>query len=485
MKTLQLPGPSEKQMQFIKDEHKFLAFGGSRGGGKSFAVRLLAIIAAYKYPGIIIMIVRKTYPELTANHIKPLTEMLHCYAPNKNDRFATYNDSKKEIVFPNGSTILFRYCDNGEKDAARFQGTECSILFIDEATQQPEEVVKKLTACVRGVNEFPKLIRYTCNPGGIGHEWMKRLFIDRHFNTGEDPDDYAFIQSSVYDNKALLAASPDYVRQLESLPPLLRQMWLYGNWDIADGMFFSDFRTEPDVFAAHEAGCDLSPEQLRKEHRWCHVIEPFDISKGECKGWTILRAFDFGYNKPSSFGYFAISHDNVYYHFMEIYLCTDTPNEGLRWTPDQQFAYVAKIEREHPWLKGRKITGVADPAIWDASRGEAIATTAARYGLHFVPGDHARVAGWMQFHYRMQFSPEDGYARFYVFNNCKHFIRTIPLMLCDQRNPEDLDTSLEDHIADMARYAFMSSLVAPMRPVEKKQVFFDPLDQMSNTGRRR
>lgn len=483
MKTLQLPAPSEKQKQFIADRHKHLAFGGSRGGGKSFAVRLSAIILAYRYAGIKIMIVRKTYPELTANHIKPLTEMLKCYAPNKKDRFASYNDSKKEIVFPNGSTILFRYCDS-EKDSARFQGTECDALFVDEATQQPEEIIKRLTACVRGVNNFPKLIRYTCNPGGVGHEWMKRLFIQRNFNNGEDPEDFAFIQSSVYDNKALLASNPDYVKQLEALPPLLRQMWLYGNWDIADGMFFSDLRTEPDLNAAHEHCCDDTPEQLRRDHRWCHVIEPFDLSKGECRTWQIVRSFDFGYNKPSAFLYFAVSHDDVWYLFMEVYLCTDTPNEGLKWTPDQQFAHIAKIEREHPWLKGRKITGIADPAIWDASRGESIARTASRYGLHFVPGDHERVAGWMQVHYRLQFT-EEGYARLYIFQNCKHTIRTLPLLMYDEHHPEDLNTSQEDHIADALRYALMSSIVAPLRPVEKKQVYIDPLDQINIRKERR
>ena len=100
---LELTQPSEKQLQFIMDRHKYLAFGGARGGGKSHAVKLSAIILCLQYAGIKIMIVRKTYPELQANHIQPLVEWLHCYAPERSDRAASYNDQRKEMVFRNGS----------------------------------------------------------------------------------------------------------------------------------------------------------------------------------------------------------------------------------------------------------------------------------------------------------------------------------------------------------------------------------------------
>ena len=135
-----------------------------------------------------------------------------------------------------------------------------------------------------------------------------------------------------------------------------------------------------------------------------------------------------------------------------------------------------QIEREHPWFKGRKIDGVADPSIWDGSRGEAISDTAARYGILFTPGDNSRIPGWMQCHYRLQFD-ENGYSRMYVFSNCKAFIRTIPTLIYDEHKPEDLDTDLEDHVADDWRYAAMSRPVAPLRPVAPKKIYQDPLDQ--------
>lgn len=474
--TLELGQPGEKQLQFMRDTHRYLAFGGSRGGGKSHAVREDAVCKALRYPGIKIMIVRKTYPELIANHIQPLTEWLRCYSGN--NRIASYNDRNKQITFPNGSTILFRYCDS-DKDAERFQGTECDILYVDEATQQPEERMKKLIACVRGVNAYPKQIRYTCNPGGEGHAWVKRLFIDRRFNEGENPEDYAFIQSSVYDNKALMASDPDYIARLEALPPRLREMWLYGNWDIYEGQFFEDFRIEPDVRAAREHGCGLDAEQLRAQGRWCHVIEPFDLSAGERRGWSILRSYDFGYGRPFSCAWWAMDYDGTLYRIMELYGCAGTPNEGLRWTPDRQFSEIHRLETEHPWLKGRRIEGVADPSIWDTSRGESIAETAARYGVYFSPGDNNRVPGWMQCHYRLQFD-EQGYSRMYVFKNCEAFIRTVPLMIYDGSRPEDLDTELEDHVCDEWRYLCMSRPVKPVMPVKQARTFIDPLNMMSD-----
>ena len=477
MPKLIIQEPNEKQMLFLTADKKYIGFGGARGGGKSWAVRVKAALLCLKYPGIKCMIVRKTYPELQENHILPMCSMLNCYAPNKIDRIASYNDSKKHITFPNSSRILFRYCDN-DKDAERFQGTEVDVLFIDEATHQTEERMKKLTACVRGVNGFPKRVYMTANPGSVGHSWVKRLFIDRNFNEYENPDEYEFIQSLVTDNKALMKSNPDYVRQLEALPPKLRKAWLEGDWNIFEGQFFEDFRIDPDVNKAVELGVD--PEELRKQRRWCHVIEPFDISKGECRGWNIMRSYDFGYGKPFSLGYWAVDYDGTLYRIMEFYGCTSTPNEGVKWSPDEQFKRISEFEREHPWLKGRKIVdSVADPAIWDASRGESIAETAMRYGIYFSPGDNQRIPGWMQVHYRLQFD-DNGYSRMYIFNNCKHFIRTMPLMMYSETHPEDIDTTLEDHIADETRYMCMSRPIKPIIPVEKKVIISDPLNMFTN-----
>jgi hypothetical protein len=475
MPTINLGTPNEKQKLFLLAKSKYVGFGGARGGGKSWAVRVKAILLCLKHSGIKVMIIRKTYPELQENHIIPICQLLNCYAPNKADRIATYNDAKKHITFPNGSRILFRYCDN-EKDAERFQGTEVDVLFIDEATHQSEEKMKKLTACVRGVNGFPKRIFCTCNPGSEGHAWVKRLFIDRAFKDNERPEDYEFIQSRVTDNLALMEADPDYIKQLEALPPKLREAWLDGNWNIFSGQFFEEFRETPDLTKCHEAG--ITEEEAKEQGRWTHVIKPFDLSAHDKRGWTIYRSYDFGYAKPFSCAWWAIDYDGTIYRIMELYGCTSTPNEGVKWTPDKQFEEIAKVEREHPWLKGKQIHGVADPAIWDSSRGDSIADTAIKYGVYFTPGDHERIAGWMQCHYRLQFD-SNGYARMYVFENCKGFIRTIPLMMYDEHKVEDLDTSMEDHIADEWRYMCMARPIEPIRETPQKTILSDPLNMFT------
>ena len=449
MRTLDLGRAQPKQTLFLKDKHRHIAYGGARGGGKSWAVRTKSKLLAFRYPGIKILIVRKTYKELQNNHIEQMTAELA--------GFAKYNRSDKMFRFPNGSTISFGYCAN-EGDLGQYQGAEYDVVFIDEAGQLQESWIRKINLCVRGTNGFPKRTYYTLNPGGPGHAYFKRVFVDRNFNPDEDPNDYFFIQAKVEDNKALMDTQPDYLRELENLPPTLRAAWKDGRWDVYEGQFFEEFRDDPEHY---------------QDRRWTHVIEPFEIPDG----WTICRSYDFGYGKPFSCAWWAVDYDGTIYRIMELYGCTRTPNEGVKWTPDKQFEEIHKTEMQHPWLKGKTIIGVADPAIWDASRGESVADTAARYGVFFTPGDNERIAGWMQCHYRLQFD-EDGYPRMYVFNTCRAFIRTIPTLIYDEHRAEDLDTKMEDHVADEWRYFCMSRPIKPIRAVKEQRILFDPLDMM-------
>ena len=441
--------PNPRQREFFLSRARHTAYGGARGGGKSWAVRTKSKLLAFRYPGIKILIVRKTYKELQNNHIEQLTAELA--------GFAKYNRSDKMFRFPNGSTISFGYCAN-EGDLGQYQGAEYDVVFIDEAGQLQESWIRKINLCVRGTNGFPKRTYYTLNPGGPGHAYFKRVFVDRNFNPDEDPNDYFFIQAKVEDNKALMDTQPDYLRELENLPPTLRAAWKDGRWDVYEGQFFEEFRDDPEHY---------------QDRRWTHVIEPFEIPDG----WTICRSYDFGYGKPFSCAWWAVDYDGTIYRIMELYGCTRTPNEGVKWTPDKQFEEIHKTEMQHPWLKGKTIIGVADPAIWDASRGESVADTAARYGVYFTKGDNERIAGWMQCHYRLQFD-EDGYPRMYVFNTCRAFIRTIPLLIYDEHKVEDLDTTMEDHVADEWRYFCMSRPIKPIRAVKEQRILFDPLDMM-------
>lgn len=430
--NLVMPKPNPKQELAFRERHRYVAYGGARSGGKSHFVRWKAILLCLYFPGIKVLITRRTYRELMNNHIVPLQGILN--------GVARYVKSEKAFYFPNGSTITFGYCDN-DNDVGQYQGAEYDVWFADEAGQFQESWLVMIDACVRGVNSFPKRTYYTLNPGGPSHGYFKRLFIDRRFTDDEVPEDYAFIQALATDNTALMQSQPDYVKGLQKLPGKLRKAWLEGRWDVFEGQFFEDFIDDP----AHYM-----------DRRFTHVIEPFEIPDH----WRIYRSFDWGYNHPFSCGWWAVDDDGVAYRILEYYGCDEDPNVGVKLYPSDVFRNIQQFEREHRWLIGKKIIGIADPAIWNGETGESIADTAAKFQVFFQPGDHARIPGWMQVHYRLGFD-DNGLPMMYVFNTCKAFIRTMPTLQYSKTKPEDLDTNGEDHVADEVRYFCMAR---PMKP---------------------
>lgn len=456
--------PSPKQIAFMAARCKHVAYGGARGGGKSWAVRAKAVLLALRFPGIKILIVRRTLTTLRNNHVIPLKLMLHGIAHyNKNEAVFEFERQGDEIL---PSTIKFEYCDNeGHRD--NFQGKEYDVVFIDEATQLEEAWIRDIQLTCRGANDFPKRIYYTMNPGGPSHQYFKRLFIDRVYEPEENPEDFLFIQALVYDNKILLSKQPEYEQMLKTLPPKLRKAWLEGDWDIFEGQFFEEFANRPAQYGTRQ---------------WTHVIpaKGFRVPAS----WPIYRSLDWGYNKPYSAAWYCVDFDGVVYRIAELYGVKRMggkalPDEGVREPPNVVFDKIAQMEREHPLLAGHRVTsGVADPAIWDAQTGESLAEVASRYGLMYTPGDHARIPGWMQIHYRLQFD-ESGYPRFYVLDSCTEFIRTIPTLVYDEHRPEDLDTKGEDHAADEWRYFCMSRPIKPLLAVGEYRPKYnnDPLNQ--------
>lgn len=434
--------PQPKQAECLSAKEKHIGYGGARGGGKSWTVRFKAKLLGVMWAGIRMLLIRRTYQEVIKNHLEALKKDLY--------GIAKYNKTEKAFYFINGSILQFGYCENDD-DADQYQGVEYDVIFIDEATQMSESQIKKISACCRGVNNFPKHIYYTMNPGGQGHGYIKRIFVDRNYLDTEDPSQYKFIQAKVNDNAALMQSDPDYIKMLQALPPKLRKAWLDGDWDIFEGQFFEDF---------------IDKEEHYKDRVWTNVIEPFEIPPS----WNIYRSYDHGYAKPFSCGYWAVDYEGRAYRILEIYGCKDDlPDEGVKWEVNKIFATISEFENTHRWLKGKKIIGVADPAIWQKDTGDSIADVAAKHKIYFNKGDNKRIPGWMQFHYRLAFD-ENGYPMCYIFNTCKHFIRTIPTLMYSQTVPEDLDTKQEDHIADEARYFFMSHPIKPILKEHKEDV---------------
>ena len=440
--------PNKQQIKFFTAEAKYICYGGARGGGKSWAMRRKFVMLAMRYPRLKILLLRRTFPELRNNHILPLQSELHGYAQYKQD--------EKTFIFPNGSRLALGYCDN-DGDMLQYQGQEYDVIGFEEATNFQAEWITFISTCLRTTRtDFETRIYYTANPGGVGHEYIKRLFIDRRFTDEEKPEDYVFIPATVYDNKVLMDADPNYIKMLMALPAHKRRAHLEGDWSVYEGQVFEEFRDNPEHY---------------EDRKYTHVIEPFDIPST----WNIYRSFDFGYAKPFSLAWWAIDYDGRLYRILELYGCVaNEPDTGLKWTPNEIFKEARRIEDEHAWLKGKRIMGVADPAIWNAEYGESIAETAEKYGIYFDKGDNKRIAGWQQVHYRMSFD-EEGIPMMYIFKNCKGFIRTIPLLQYDDNKPEDIDTKQEDHIADETRYMCMANPIAPRKAVERKPAMYDPL----------
>ena len=172
------------------------------------------------------------------------------------------------------------------------------------------------------------------------------------------------------------------------------------------------------------------------------------------------------------------------YRIAEWYGCTSTPNTGLRIDPYQIAKGIYEREHEHPDLKGRKIIGIADPAIWEESKGESIESMMekAPYFITNDKADHKRLPGLMQFHYRLAFD-ENGKAMFYCFNTCKQFLRTVPALVYSEKNTEDVDTDGEDHIYDECRYVMMENPLAPRKNSLIMEDREDPLNMFSNDRR--
>ena len=278
------PGEANpKQRAFFEARAPFIAYGGAKGGGKTWAVRTKAILGAISNPDIKILIMRRTYTELEENHIRPIVKQV-------DRKIGAYNGSTRVMTFFNDATIKFGHWA-GEQSELEYQGQEFDWIFIDEATQFTERTFNYLKGCLRGVNEYPKRMYLTCNPGGVGHRWVKRLFIDRDFRVNpqdpeenENPEDYVFIPATVEDNEALLRSSPMYLQMLAQMPENVKRAYRYGDWDALEGGYFPEFK------------------------KGRHTCAPFKIPDH----WKRYRSIDYGLDMLAAFAPIAFLAGRLY-----------------------------------------------------------------------------------------------------------------------------------------------------------------------------
>lgn len=411
---------------------------GAAGGGKSYGQLVDALLYALKYPKSKQIIFRRTFPDLEKSLIRVSLEFYPREA-------ASYNSSKHIWTFKNGSIIDFGYIDS-ENDVYQYQSAEYDVIRFDELTHFTEYMYTYMISRCRGANPFPKHIKSSTNPGGVGHSWVKARFIDVgepnviHEITLENgkKNTVIFIPSLVQDNMFLLDNDPDYVSRLELLPEKEKQALLYGDWDIFDGQFFTEF------------------------DRKIHVIQPFEIPKD----WRIYRTRDYGLDMCATLWVAMDYHMNCY-AYKELY------------EPD---LIVSEAARKINEMTNEKIQiDYAPPDLWNRNKdtGKSTADIFAENGQYLTKADNNRVTGWLAVHEWLKiYKDEQGIpnSKLKIFSNCVNLIRTLPALQHDEKNPNDVAVEPHEltHIPDALRYfctMWQSPLVAK---IEKPKGTYTP-----------
>lgn len=460
--------PKQWQLWELIQESKatHIGFGGARGGAKSHFARQAALCLCLKHAGIRVLILRRTFKEVFANCIGP---MLKHWAPVRPWYRGPSTEGWPNLKLPNGSEIIFGYADT-KLAIYDFQGDQFDYIFVEEATHFNEEELTWLDTCNRSSGPhdcIPKTI-WTTNPGNVGHDYVKRVMVDREFRSenNENPDDYAYVQAYGWDNvewarqgsKPLRADGftqadyygwpekrrfgyfvqrTDYGKKLWAMSEQEREAHLFGDWESFVGQFFREFT------------------------RRVHVVQPFRIPSY----WVRFCSFDWGYKSPACMLWHAVSPEGKVVTYREYYVTGKTTpwlaQHAVKLTGDEEIKYR-----------------VCDPSCNDPSRGPSIMEVMANNGWAMVEAENDRTNGWARVRqYLAHEFDETGVlvqeSNWQVFDTCINLIRTLPALVHDEHDPEDCDTKGEDHAPDALRYGLMT------RP----PITRTPLDAMPNEYR--
>lgn len=430
--------PKQKQAMRALKTKKFVLYGGAAGGGKSYWLRwalLKLLMQYYKQTGkhgIRVGLFCEDYPSLKD---RQLSKIEYEFPDWLGQMEWTDKVFKLRPEYGSGA-ICFRNLDNPSKYAS----SEFAAIGIDEITRNAYSVFTYLRMRLRWVGiDNPKFL-CASNPDGIGHTWVKKIWLDHKFEEKEkEQDAFHFIPAMAFDNPYL---SPEYVNSLEGLPENLRRAYLNGDWDVFEGQFFSEW------------------------DRNIHITKPYAIPDN----WERYLCCDYGWTAPCAVYWVAVNGDGQRIHYRELYVTKHNPTmlakKIVAMTPPHEMQTLKNM--------------YCDPSMWTSKAGEDTCANLiqktfndAKYYVKLVPAETARNTRALKM--REELMPYENFdgsktAKFLMFEGaCPNLARTIPALVFSKTNPEDVDTKGEDHAYDAATYGqtYNSSSKINMRDVRK------------------
>lgn len=429
-----------------------ILYGGAAGGGKSHLIRAATIVFTMEIPNLHAYIFRRTFKELTSNHLYTSGGFLEMLQPFIRDKIVSFNKSDYVFEWKNGSRIQLAHAQ-WESDIYNYQGAQIPLLVIDESTHFTEAMIRFLRSRVRlgslkippqYKHLFPRIL-YASNPGGVSHRYFKKGFVDFGNKIHRAPASDGgmlrqYIPAKLSDNRVLLETDPTYADRLRGLgKSQLVNAMLSGDWDLSDTSAIPSW-------GAH------------------NILEPFRIPKT----WAVRRGYDYGYSAPYAVIWVAVSNGDAYIDhagiqrsipkgsmvvIRELYGADEFGN-GLKEQPTKTAQIVKSIELS----MGYQVRpGPADTAIFSREHGPSIADKMASVGVSWLASNKrpgSRVLGLAILNDMVQEAskkiPEK--PAFYVFNTCVKTIEQLPAIEVDKSSIEDASSEGEDHIYDVIRY---------------------------------